>query len=238
MLLIARAPLQLFQAIQTSILPHLTRLRAGGESDPFRRSVNLTLMAIAGFAGCVALVMLAIGPWLMDIVFGGDVDYEPRRPGAGLARHGALPLGRHAQPGAAGAGRAPRAASAGSACAAFALFLLLVDFDDRVLQVEIAYLGAAVVLCALLYACTGAPEILARGVTETLTIPSRFNGPPGSANGGYTCGLVAGLVGAEEPRSRCAAAAARAAAERGARRRAGGAARRRHGGGRGRPAEL
>ncbi len=57
-LLIARAPLQLFQAIQTSILPHLTRLAAGGESDPFKRSVNLTLIAIAGFAGCVALVML------------------------------------------------------------------------------------------------------------------------------------------------------------------------------------
>jgi len=34
-------------------------------------------------------------------------------------------------------------------------------------------------------------------VPETLTIPERFNGPPGSANGGYTCGLVAGLLGAE-----------------------------------------
>jgi hypothetical protein len=33
---------------------------------------------------------------------------------------------------------------------------------------------------------------------EPLTIPSRFNGPPSSANGGYTCGRVAGLVGAEE----------------------------------------
>jgi hypothetical protein len=32
-------------------------------------------------------------------------------------------------------------------------------------------------------------------LTETLTIPGRFNGPPGSANGGYACGLVAGLVG-------------------------------------------
>jgi hypothetical protein len=29
----------------------------------------------------------------------------------------------------------------------------------------------------------------------TLVIPARFNGPPGSANGGYTCGLVAGLAG-------------------------------------------
>lgn len=27
-----------------------------------------------------------------------------------------------------------------------------------------------------------------------LRIPGRFNGPPGSANGGYTCGLVAGLL--------------------------------------------
>ena len=35
-------------------------------------------------------------------------------------------------------------------------------------------------------------------MSETLTIPARFNGPPASANGGYTCGLVAGLVGAEE----------------------------------------
>jgi hypothetical protein len=34
-------------------------------------------------------------------------------------------------------------------------------------------------------------------LTETVTIPERFNGPPGSANGGYTCGRVAALVGAE-----------------------------------------
>lgn len=33
---------------------------------------------------------------------------------------------------------------------------------------------------------------------EAITIPDRFNGPPKSANGGYTCGLVAGLVGTEE----------------------------------------
>ena len=30
---------------------------------------------------------------------------------------------------------------------------------------------------------------------ETITIPARFNGPPGSANGGYACGLVAALLG-------------------------------------------
>jgi O-antigen/teichoic acid export membrane protein len=151
-LLIARAPLQLFQAVQTSILPHLTRLRASGETDPFRRSVNLTLLAIAAFAGAVALVMLAIGPWLMDLVFGGDFDYE--RGGLVLVSIGmGLYLAAATLNQALLAhGRAPHAAAAWVGCAiAFALFLLVADFDDRVLQVEIAFLGAAACLCALLH---------------------------------------------------------------------------------------
>jgi O-antigen/teichoic acid export membrane protein len=151
-LLIARAPLQLFQAVQTSILPHLTRLRASGETDPFRRSVNLTLLAIAAFAGCVALVMLAIGPWLMDVVFGGDFDYE--RGGLVLVSIGmGLYLAAATLNQALLAhGRAPHAAAAWVGCAiAFALFLLLAEFEDRVLQVEIAFLGAAACLCALLH---------------------------------------------------------------------------------------
>jgi O-antigen/teichoic acid export membrane protein len=150
-LLIARAPLQLFQAVQTSILPHLTRLRAIGESDPFRRSVNLTLVAIAGFAACVALVMLAFGPALMDLVFGGEFDYERGglvlvSAGMGLYLSAATlnqALLAH--------GRAPHAAAAWALCAVgFALFLVLVDFDDRVLQVELAFVGAAACLSLLL----------------------------------------------------------------------------------------
>jgi hypothetical protein len=31
--------------------------------------------------------------------------------------------------------------------------------------------------------------------TTTLTLPARFNGPPTSANGGYTCGALARLLG-------------------------------------------
>jgi O-antigen/teichoic acid export membrane protein len=151
-LLIARAPLQLFQAVQTSILPHLTRLRAGGESDPFRRSVNLTLVAIAGFAGCVALVMLAIGPWLMDVVFGEGFDYE--RGGLVLV---AIGMGLYLSAATLNQallahGRAPQACVAWVGCAvAFALFLAIADFDDRVLQVEVAFVGAAAALCALLH---------------------------------------------------------------------------------------
>jgi O-antigen/teichoic acid export membrane protein len=152
-LLIARAPLQLFQAVQTSILPHLTRARAGGESDRFARSVNVTLAAIAGFAGIVALVMLAAGPWVMDLLFGGDFDYD--RGGLVLVSLGmglylaAATLNQallaHA--------KARQSATCWAACAiAFVLFLLLADFDDRVLQVEVAFVGAAALLAGSLYA--------------------------------------------------------------------------------------
>ncbi len=33
-------------------------------------------------------------------------------------------------------------------------------------------------------------------MAESIAIPARFIGPPDSANGGYTCGLVAGVLGA------------------------------------------
>jgi O-antigen/teichoic acid export membrane protein len=151
-LLIARAPLQLFQAVQTSILPHLTRLRAGGETDPFRRSVNLTLIAIAGFAGCVALVMLVAGPLLMDLLFGGDFEYE--RGGLVLVSLGmGLYLAAATLNQALLARGHPRQASASwaLAAAAFVSFLLLVEFDDRVLQVEIAFLAGAAGLSSALY---------------------------------------------------------------------------------------
>jgi O-antigen/teichoic acid export membrane protein len=151
-LLIARAPLQLFQAIQTSILPHLTRLRASGESDPFRRSVNVTLMAIAAFAGAVGLVMLVAGPFVMDLLFGGEGHYD--RGGLVLVSIGmgvylsAATLNQallaHA--------RARQASVCWVATAvAFVGFLLLPVIDDPVLQVEVGFLGAALLLCTLLY---------------------------------------------------------------------------------------
>jgi len=151
-LLIARAPLQLFQAIQTSILPHLTRLGARGELDPFRRSVNVTLLAIAIFAAAVALTMLAAGPPLMGLVFGGEFAYD--RLGLVL-----ISLGMGLYLAAAtlnqallARGRAAQAAICwGAAAIAFVAFLLVPRFDDRVLQVEIGYLGAALLLGGLLY---------------------------------------------------------------------------------------
>ena len=75
MLLIARAPLQLFQSVQTSILPDLTKIRAAGAADEFTQTIRVTLIAIGAFAAIAALALLVIGPWAMDVLFGSDVDY-------------------------------------------------------------------------------------------------------------------------------------------------------------------
>src|SRR5579862_3708864 len=64
-LLITRAPLQLFQAIQTSLLPHLTGLEATAGADAFARAIRLTVLAIAAFAAAVALGLLVVGPFAL-----------------------------------------------------------------------------------------------------------------------------------------------------------------------------
>jgi O-antigen/teichoic acid export membrane protein len=150
-LLIARAPLQLFQAVQTSILPHLTGLFASGEADPFRRSVNATLLAVGAFSAAVALGMLLLGPWVMGLLFGGDFAYG--RLGLVLVAVGmglylaAATLNQAAL----ARGQAAQAAVCWVAsAAAFVAFLLTPGFEDRVLQVEAGFAGAALVLCALL----------------------------------------------------------------------------------------
>jgi O-antigen/teichoic acid export membrane protein len=151
-LLIARAPLQLFQAVQTSILPHLTTLRATGETDPFRRSIQVTLMAIAVFAGAVALAMAVLGPTIMHLAFGGNFDY----PRGGLVMIAAgmgfyLSAATLNQAALAHAQAKQAAVAWGITAVAFVVWLLLPGFDDRVLQLEAGYLGAAGLLCGLLY---------------------------------------------------------------------------------------
>ena len=151
-LLIARAPLQLFQAIQTSILPNLTKSRATGNEETFKRAINVTLMAIAGFAGAVALGLLILGPWAMGIMFGSEFDYDrfglvTVSVGMGLYLSAAT-LNQAAL----ARGRARAAAACwATAAAAFVAFLVFADFSDRVLQMEVGYLGGACTLCALLY---------------------------------------------------------------------------------------
>jgi O-antigen/teichoic acid export membrane protein len=151
-LLIARAPLQLFQAVQTSILPHLTSLRAAGEADPFRRSIQVTLMAIALFSGGVALAMLVLGPTLMHIAFGSGFDYP--RGGLVMVSIGMgfyLSAATLNQAALAHAQAKQAAAVWAVTAAAFIGWLLVPGIDDRILQLEAGYLGAACLLCGLLY---------------------------------------------------------------------------------------
>lgn len=152
-LLIARAPLQLFQAVQTAILPHLTRLGVGGQRDPFRRSVHVTLVAVAGFAAGVTLVMAAIGPWLMSLVFGGDSTYARGGLVVVAVGMGLYLAAATLNQAALARGQAGRSAGCWAAAAlAFVAFLLLPGFDDRVLQVAVGFTSGAGLLCGLLYA--------------------------------------------------------------------------------------
>jgi O-antigen/teichoic acid export membrane protein len=78
-LMLARAPLQLFQAVSTSILPHLTGLHTSQDLDSereFHRSVRMVLLGLAAFTGLMALVILVAGPQLMQIAFSKKFDYN------------------------------------------------------------------------------------------------------------------------------------------------------------------
>jgi O-antigen/teichoic acid export membrane protein len=151
--LIARAPLTLFQAIQTAILPHLTELSATEDVPGFRRAVAVTVRAIAGFGAAVSLALLAVGPFAMHVLF-GDKGFDYGRFGlvaigvgmglylcAATLNQAALARGRAAQ--AAGCWIA--------AAAVYVVFLLIPGWHDRVLQLEVGYLVGAALLCALLY---------------------------------------------------------------------------------------
>jgi O-antigen/teichoic acid export membrane protein len=151
-LMIARAPLQLFQAVQTSLLPHLTRLGSRGEEEDFRASVRVTILAIAGFAALVVLAMLIAGPDLMQIAFGENHTYERAdliivSVGMGLYLSAAT-LNQAAL----ARGQVQRASLCWLGCALlFIVWTLVPLVDNDFDRVEIGYLGAATVLCALLY---------------------------------------------------------------------------------------
>jgi O-antigen/teichoic acid export membrane protein len=151
-LLITRAPLQLFQAIQTSLLPHLSGLVVTDSGADFRSALRVTVLAIWGFAGAVVLGLALIGPWAMGILFGGDFDYAR----GGLVLVG-LGMGFHLTAGtlnqaALARDRAGLAAAAwlGSA-ALFLVWVFAAPIDDQLLAVEIGYCATTAVLAAALW---------------------------------------------------------------------------------------
>ncbi len=170
-LLIVRAPLQLFQAIQTSILPHLAGLEARASAAEFHRAIRLTIQAIAAFAGAVALGLLAVGPFVMTALLGNKGFSYGR---VGLAVVG-LGMGLHLVAGTLNQALLARGRAALASTAwlfAAALFVILVaapTISNEVTRVEVGYFTAALVLCGLLSVmyrrgpvATGSPPAPAR----------------------------------------------------------------------------
>jgi O-antigen/teichoic acid export membrane protein len=150
-LLITRAPLQLFQSIQTSLLPHLSGLEATEGHEAFARAIRITVLAIIAFAGAVAVALLAIGPWAMDVLFGQGYDYG--RVGLAVI---AVGMGFHLCAGTLNQAALARGHAHGAAAmwlvaaAAFIVWMVLPVVDDELVRAEVGYAGAAALLCVLL----------------------------------------------------------------------------------------
>jgi O-antigen/teichoic acid export membrane protein len=150
--MIARAPLQLFQAVSTSLLPHLTRLRSQGQEEDFRASIRVTILAIAGFASLVGLAMLIAGPNLMQIAFGDKFTYDRFDLLVVTAGMGLYLSAATLNQAALAQGQVRRAAACWIACAiAFVVWTSVPIVEDEFDRVEVGYLGGAAVLCGLLY---------------------------------------------------------------------------------------
>jgi O-antigen/teichoic acid export membrane protein len=174
-LMIARAPLQLFQAVSTSLLPHLTRLRAEGAEDDFRASVRVTILAIAGFAGLVGVALAIAGPKLMQIAFGDNFSYERADLLIVTAGMGLYLCAATLNQAALAQGQVRRAAGCWIGCAiAFVAWTALPLVSDEFLRVELGYLVSAALLCALLYRVyrrpLGARDAVRPGSTEEMEL--------------------------------------------------------------------
>jgi O-antigen/teichoic acid export membrane protein len=153
--MLARAPLQLFQSVSTSILPHLTKLHASSEPDSereFGKTVRMVLLGIGAFTTLVVVVVLIAGPKLMQIAFSNKFTYD--RVGLLLVSVG---MGLYlcsvtVNQACIAQGQVRRAALRWISCAALFIgwnFVPLVSNEFR--RVEIGFLLAAGVLFSLLY---------------------------------------------------------------------------------------
>lgn len=151
-LLIARVPLHLFQAIQVSLLPHLAAQPATAEGQAeFNRAVRITVLAIAAFALAVAVGLFAIGPWAMAMLFEGSYTYAS----GGIVLI-ALGMGAHLIAGTLNQAALTRDHATAAAIAwlvsagLFVMWMLTSVVDDEILRAEAGYFGAATLLCGLL----------------------------------------------------------------------------------------
>jgi O-antigen/teichoic acid export membrane protein len=176
-LMIARAPLQLFQAVSTSILPHLTSLHASeeeGSEDEFHRSVRMVLAAVAAFTATVALAMLIAGPQLMQLAFSDKFSYD--RAGLLLVTLG---MGLYlssvtVNQACLAQGQVRRVSGRWALCASFFVaWCFLAPIAEEFRRIEIGFAVAALLLLGLLYLVYRRPherpeDIPAAGSSEEL----------------------------------------------------------------------
>lgn len=169
-LMLARAPLQLFQSVSTSILPHLTTLhadRSEASRRQFDHTVRVVLLGILAFTLLVVVVVLIAGPTLMQIAFSKKFTYD--REGLLLVSVG---MGLYlssvtVNQACIAQGQVRRAAARWIACAVAFIgwnFVPLVSEEFR--RVEFGFLLAAGLLFALLYYVYRRPHERAEDVPE------------------------------------------------------------------------
>jgi O-antigen/teichoic acid export membrane protein len=169
-LMLARAPLQLFQSVSTSILPHLTTLHHSDEPDAereFHHTVRMVLLGIAAFTALVVVVVLIAGPTAMQIAFSKKFTYD--RTGLLLVSVG---MGLYlssvtVNQACIAQGQVRRAAARWIGCAGLFIawnFVPLVSDEFR--RVEIGFLLAAGVLFSLLYLVYRHPHERAEDVPQ------------------------------------------------------------------------
>ncbi len=150
-LMVARAPVLIFQGVSASLLPHLTRMRARGGEAAFRNSISATLTAVAGFAGVTLIVVLVAGPALMQIAFGDRFEYD--RAGLAIMAVGMgfyLAATTLSQAALARGAAASAARSWALAAAAFLGWCLLPLIDDEARRIEVGFAAGALLLALLL----------------------------------------------------------------------------------------
>jgi O-antigen/teichoic acid export membrane protein len=152
-LLIVRAPLQLFQALQTAILPHLAGLEVRESGAEFHRAIRTTALVITAFAGTVTIGLLAVGPPVMTALL-GNKGFRYGRWGLALVGVG---MGFHLIAGTlnqAALARRRSALASGAwltAAAVFVAFVATPTIANQVTRVEVGYCGATLLLCGLLW---------------------------------------------------------------------------------------
>jgi O-antigen/teichoic acid export membrane protein len=168
--MIARAPLQLFQSVSTSILPHLTTLHASGSEESareFRRTVRMVLLGLAAFTALALAFMAVAGPKAMQIAFSDKFSYD--REGLLLVTLG---MGLYlssvtVNQACIAQGQVRRAAARWIGCAALFIgwnFVPVVSDEFR--RVELGFLLAAAVLFSLLHYVYRHPRERAEDVPE------------------------------------------------------------------------